>query len=124
VIQFRERGDEAKVPFLDYRLKWFLELASVWFAAHSCPTLLVTDLDTPGVHIPGSAHYDRRGADLRLPANMDVCLEFANFVNKLFDYGNGKLVVLTGPLDPAGKHNDHIHIQVPKPYRNGGKVAL
>lgn len=124
MIQFKNKADEAKYPFLDYRLKWILELAGAWFSNHNCPVLLVTDFDTPGVHMPGSAHYDRRGGDLRRPAVLSVCEEFAMFVNKFFDYGNHKLVVIVGSLDPAGKHDDHIHIQVPSPYRNQGKINL
>lgn len=124
-LHFKVPGDELKYGTLDHRIRFFLELACLWSSERNAPIITVTDINTPGVHSEQSVHYDLRGVDLRLaPLGISKWEEFGTWVNDTFDYGRGFSVVLVGVLDPKGGHNDHVHIQVPPPYRQDWKIRL
>lgn len=123
-IQFKDRVDEPKWPALDFRLRWLAELADLWFGLHDHSVILVTDVDTPGIHMDGSPHYDHRGLDLRLPGTLAEAEAFADWLNRIVTYDGTRVCVLVGKYDPHHQHDDHIHLQVPGPYRPRGRVRL
>lgn len=125
MIQFKQREDEQKWAFFDFRLKFLVELFDLWGRARTTPCVLVTDLDTPGVHLEHGPHYRKQAADLSIRSlGLAQAEEFAKWVNALFDYGRGFKVAIVGSIDPSGSHDDHLHIQIPPPYKAMGKVRL
>lgn len=122
--------DLAKIPALDARLQWLLELASMWVCRNNAGVLMVTDVDTPGVH-KAKCHYDKRAVDLSIvPLSLAHWERFADWLNQTLCFGqvspDGRelVPVLVGKWDENGKHNDHVHLQVPGPYQAEGRIRL
>ena len=121
---FLNDGDEEKYPDLDYRLKFILTIYVFFLKANGIYTLTFTDFDTPGVHST-SCHYDRRAVDVRLPGGrLELAEAIAECLNQNLLFGGGHVCALVGRFDPSGKHDNHIHFQVPAPYRNRGNISL
>lgn len=124
-LRFKEPSDSVKYDSLDFRIRFFVRVACHWSQSKLSPLVTVTDINTPGVHMEGSAHYDLRAIDLRLGGlGINQWEEFGQWINDCFDYGKGLKIVLVGRLDPKGGHNDHVHIQVPGPYQKEGRIKL
>lgn len=124
-LTFKHSGDERKYFDLDFRVHFIVDLFRYVHITNATPTLVVTDIDTEGIHMPNSPHYHKRAVDLRIPYGKMTLMEDAgDWVNGFLDYGRGYKAVLVGKLDPNGRHNDHVHIQVPGPYRIAGSIKL
>lgn len=123
-IGCKKAEDVPKLESLDFRLKMLLDFLSLYAADRLVYYLTITDVDTPEIHIPASAHYDRRAIDIRLqPLGLKNLEEWAEYINALFKYPNHR-VALVGRTDPTHQHNDHLHLQVPGPYRAEGRISL
>jgi hypothetical protein len=125
MIQFKQRGDEPKYAQLDFRVRHLVELFH-WFSNnHNAPCVLVTDINTPGVHMAGGPHDRLQAVDLSIRTlGLPKAVEFAKYLNSVYDYGRGFNVALCGEIDPHGKHDDHLHLQVPPPYQLNGRIEL
>lgn len=122
-IVYKNPGDEGKIDGLDIRLQVLIGIFRLFADAKTQPTIVVTDIDTLGVHQIGGPHYRHQAIDFR-PIGERQTLEFANWINRVFDYGRGYKVALFGELDPNRKHDDHLHLQVPPPLQLTGKIPL
>jgi hypothetical protein len=124
-LEFKERKDEAKYPLLDFRLRHLVGEYLYWCFERRVIVVLVTDVDTPGVHMAGSPHYAGRAIDLSIhEIGLPAAEAFADWVNAAYGYSDTHNAAICGKWDPAGRHNDHLHLQVPGAYRATGKIQL
>jgi len=122
---FKNPDDEAKLPTLDFRVLCILDTLRMWAITQQCPTVRITDIDTPEVHQENGPHYRKQAIDGGIePFGLTKLESFADWINSTYDYGRGYRVMLVGKWDPNGKHNNHWHIQVPPPYHLKGRIAL
>lgn len=120
-LLFKLEADAAKIRLLDFRLRALLEIVRL---AASPGAITVTDVDSIGVHMSGGPHYDRRAIDLRVaPFSEAQALALCSWLNATF-YNLGRPVALFGAIDPRSQHDDHIHLQVPRPYTGAGLIDL
>ena len=121
----KEPGDLLKIPSLDGRLQVVLELLALWCVRHNAPTLRITDVDTPGVHSPAGPHYRKQAIDVGFgPLGLADFERFAAWVNASLSYGRGFHVAVVGRFDRLGRHNTHMHLQVPPPYQPERGIVL
>lgn len=118
-IQFKQRGDEAKWFTLDFRLRFILQYINGRFYDYLIPVVLITDLDTPGIHMENGPHYRKQGADVSIGSIGEGKAKIlADEINAMFDYGRGfKVAMVHGEVM-------HLHLQVPPPYCQEGHVKL
>ena len=121
-LSFKSSQQEKEYERLDYRLRFLVDVAVQWSSSKTAPVVIVTSVYRDSTT---SVHGDYRGIDLRIhPLGLNKWVEFAEWVNNHVDYGRGYVPALIGHFDPKGKHNDHIHLQVPGPYQAKGKLRL
>lgn len=123
---FKEDEDVASYPNLDFRLREILLPLFAWYFRHKFVTRFPTITSiTSGQH-SSATHAEFRAVDLRLdPMTLDEVEKFAEWINTYFSFGaQGFKVALVGKLDPKGQHNDHLHLQVPRPCKREGHISL
>ncbi|MCC6899728.1 MAG: hypothetical protein IT377_12180 [Polyangiaceae bacterium] len=121
-LAFKSDRDAPKLALLDVRIRFWVEVVRLYADDHGFGTVTVTDVDTPGVHMRSSAHYDRRAIDLRVaPFSLRQLERLGEWMNKAFLRSDRKRVALVGRLDPAHAHNDHLHLQAQAPTRQVGE---
>lgn len=124
MILFKDDHHRPAYDALDFRVKIFAEMFEA-ACSEKGGHATVTDVNTPGVHMEGSPHYDGRAVDFRLdPFTLEEAEAWAQKINSRFSRSDGKLIAITGKLDPLGKHNDHVHIQVPRPKHSWGTIRV
>jgi hypothetical protein len=124
-LTFKQPEDEPKIAGLDWRIRFLLRLVQLYAWAAGYKAVRITDVDTPDIHMAGGPHYRKQGLDLGLiGGDPAFTLELAEWINAAFAYGRGFHVAITGPLDPTGGHNDHLHLQVPPPFQAEGQIRL
>lgn len=127
-VLFKTPQVEQAMSLLDWRFhKVFIPLLQLQAKALGYDQITITDINTPRVHMEGSPHYEGRAIDVRIvPFTLIELEEFADWINDTFDYGfAGYKVALVGRTDPKGKHQDHLHLQVPRPLvAQKGKLPL
>lgn len=122
-LEFKSASDAPKFGELDIRVRFWVEAVRLYADDLGFAAVTVTDIDTPGIHMRTSAHYDRRAVDLRLaPFSLRQLERLAEWLNKTFVRSDRKRVALVGRLDPARAHNDHLHLQAQAPTRRTGDV--
>lgn len=63
-------------------------------------------------------HYRRQAIDIGFgPLTREDCEAFARWLNGTLDYGRGFHVAVVGSFDPRGRHDTHMHLQVPPPFQ-------
>jgi len=116
---------EEKYPLLDHRVRFILSQYAIYLHRCAQGSMVLTDFDTPGIHLT-SCHYDHRGVDAGIRGIGLARAElFGEWINGNLNYGYaGYYPVVVGRFDKNKKHDDHIHIQVPAPYRLEGTITL
>lgn len=124
-LLFKDDRDRQVWPQLDYRLRRLIvPMLQHYARAHGFEDVTVTSIIT-GEHV-SSTHEELRAVDIRLIPVGDTKLleDFSIWINDCFSFLPGYNVALCGRTDPKGKHEDHLHLQVPRPYRPDGKISL
>ncbi len=124
MFTFKHDEDRLSYDSLDWRLRrLFIPMVDQWFKSHGHDTFTITSI-TSGAHT-SATHREYRAVDIRLaPLTLQDLEAFAIWVNSCFSFLPGYEVAIVGRVDPKGGHNDHLHIQVPRPYRKDGRISL
>lgn len=121
-VKCRNQQDYEKIPTLDFRLQQIIGYWKLWCGQYCCPVIEITDIDGPG-HLKNGPHYRKQAADLWIHGlGLPRSEEFADFINGFYAYGRGYNCAVVGRWDAEGKHDNHLHLQVPPPYAGSGRI--
>lgn len=125
-VRFKNEHDEEKYDSLDFRLKSIMELTCLYLVNQLVFTLIVSDISTPGIHMVNGPHYRRQAIDLSLRTiPRTVATGLRDLINGMYDYGRGyECALFDVRADEIDAHDDHIHLQVPPPYKASGRISL
>ena len=127
-LHFKHREDEAAWGTIDAFARWLT--FSLWYyarAADGVSHLLISSVVTPAAGRVSLTHEEGRAVDVSFREGgltLETAEAWAEWINSGFYGPGGMKLAVVGKLDPAGRHNDHVHIQTPRPCKPQRRVLV